>query len=134
LLSLAGKIESLPIAQPQRRFAGGGTAPAANAAQEPIVYAPGEPNLANGKVLYERFCVACHGTEGLGGHGGGAPLGNAAKDEKLIIATATTGKNQNMPPFRGALKPEELRDIAGYISRQLFGSVPVKAAATQGPG
>jgi mono/diheme cytochrome c family protein len=135
LLSLAGKIESLPIALPQRRFAGGGTAPAANAAaQEPIVYAPGEPDLANGKVLYQRFCVACHGAEGLGGHGGGAPLNNVAKDEKLIIATATTGKNQNMPPFRGALKPEELRDIAGYVSRQLFGSSSVKAAATQGPG
>ena len=80
----------------------------------------GEPNLANGKELYGRFCVACHGDEGKGGHGGGASLVEASKDMAVIFSTATNGKNQNMPPFRGALKPEELRDIAGYISKQLL--------------
>jgi hypothetical protein len=25
-----------------------------------------------------------------------------------------------MPPFRGALKPEELRDVAGFIAHDLF--------------
>jgi mono/diheme cytochrome c family protein len=79
----------------------------------------GEPNLANGKDLYERFCVACHGDTGLGGHGGGASLAEASRDMNVIFATATNGKNQDMPPFRGALKPEELRDIAGYISKEL---------------
>jgi hypothetical protein len=39
---------------------------------------------------------------------------------KSIITTASNGKNQNMPPFRGALKPEELRDVAGFISHDLF--------------
>jgi mono/diheme cytochrome c family protein len=37
----------------------------------------------------------------------------------VIFTTAMNGKNQNMPPFKGALKPEELRDIAGYISKEL---------------
>jgi quinohemoprotein ethanol dehydrogenase len=93
-----------------------------------VVYAPGEPDVVKGKDLYERYCVACHGAEGLGGHGGGAPLTNAAKDERIIIATATNGKNQNMPSFRGALKPEELRDIAGYIARSLLpGATATKA-------
>ena len=85
-----------------------------------MVFAPGAPELANGKVLYARFCEACHGEAGLGGHGGGAPLGEAAHDMKVIITTATNGKNQNMPPFRGALKPEELRDVAGFIAHDLF--------------
>jgi mono/diheme cytochrome c family protein len=79
----------------------------------------GEPDLAHGKELFGRFCVACHGETGLGGHGGGASLAAASKDMNVIFTTASNGKNQNMPPFKGALKPEELRDIAGYISKEL---------------
>ena len=127
LFSLKGTIPSLPIETPTRRvaFTAGGLGDTVT----PIVYAPGDPDLANGKLLYGRYCVACHGAEGLGGHGGGASLLDVARDEHAIIATATTGKNQNMPPFRGALKPEELRDIAGYISRQLLPSGKTTAKA-----
>lgn len=90
------------------------------AAGPPVVFAPGKPDLANGKTLYLRFCEACHGEAGLGGHGGGAPLGDAARDVKTVITTATNGKNQKMPSFRDALQPAQLRDIAGYISHDLF--------------
>jgi alcohol dehydrogenase (cytochrome c) len=116
LFSLSGHIESLPIAAPQRRVGGAAAAAPAPA----VVIAPGNPDLANGKVLYGRFCVACHGDTGLGGHGGGASLATASKDPTVIITTASTGKGQNMPPFGGALKPEELRDIAGYVSKELI--------------
>lgn len=112
LFSLNGKLESIPIQPPPPRFGGGGT--------PEVVIAPGEPNLANGKELYGRFCVACHGDQGLGGHGGGASLATASKDMTVIMTTATNGKGTSMPPFRGALKPEELRDIAGYISKELI--------------
>jgi hypothetical protein len=34
---------------------------------------------------------------------------------------ARQGKNNNvMPSFRGTLAPEQLRDVAGYISAELF--------------
>jgi mono/diheme cytochrome c family protein len=74
----------------------------------------------NGKQLYERFCLACHGEKGIGGHGGGASLANVSKDVNALIATALAGKGDNMPPFRGTLKPAEIRDIAAYISEELF--------------
>ncbi len=112
LFSLSGKLESIPIAGPPSRF--GPPVPT------PVVIAQGEPDLAHGKELYGRFCLACHGDQGLGGHGGGASLANVSKDMNVIITTATTGKNTDMPPFRGALKPEEIRDIAGFISRELI--------------
>ena len=112
LFSLDGTIESLPIETPTRRLGA-----ATVVTEENIAFAPGEPNVGDGKLLYGRFCAVCHGTEGLGGHGGGASLANAAKDMRRIISTATTGKGQNMPPFRGALTPEQLRDVAGYINR-----------------
>jgi quinohemoprotein ethanol dehydrogenase len=115
LFSLAGKLESIPINAPGRAIPG-----APPPAAEPTALPEGEPNLAHGKELYGRFCVACHGDEGKGGHGGGASLVEASRDMSVIFTTATNGKNQNMPPFRGALQPEELRDIAGYISKQLL--------------
>jgi mono/diheme cytochrome c family protein len=114
LFSLAGKIESIPISAPAPRMPGQTPPPSAD-----VVMPAGEPNLTNGKDLYGRFCVACHGEEGMGGHGGGAALATAAKDMNVIFTTASNGKNQAMPPFKGALKPEELRDIAGYISKEL---------------
>jgi len=115
LFSLAGKIESIPINSPPPRIPGSAAAP------EPDLSMPaGEPSLANGRDLYQRFCVACHGAEGLGGHGGGVALTEASRDMNVIYTTATNGKNTSMPPFRGALKPGEIRDIAGYISRELI--------------
>lgn len=113
LFSPSGRIPSLPAPLPGA--GGAGTA-------VPVVYAPGKPDLADGRRLYGLYCVACHGATGLGGHGGGAPLASVAGNVRYIIATATLGKNQNMPSFHGALKPEQLRDIAGYISRELFKS------------
>jgi mono/diheme cytochrome c family protein len=130
LFSLTGKIESLPAPPPP--LAGlaavealaNGTVAAGAAPPAPFPPMPaGEPNVAAGKDLYERYCVVCHGDNGLGGHGGGASLQTIAttpNNLSAIYATANTGKNQNMPPFKGALKPEEIRDIAGYISKELI--------------
>ncbi|HVY66262.1 MAG TPA: PQQ-binding-like beta-propeller repeat protein [Gammaproteobacteria bacterium] len=114
LFSLAGKIESIPINAPAPRIPGQTPPPAPD-----LVMPAGEPNVAHGKDLYGRFCVACHGEEGMGGHGGGAALSTAAKDMSVIFTTASTGKNQGMPSFKGALTAEELRDIAGYIAKEL---------------
>jgi mono/diheme cytochrome c family protein len=44
---------------------------------------------------------------------------NASKDAKFIITTATTGRG-DMPSFKGILTPEQFRDVAGYISTDLF--------------
>jgi len=116
LFSLNGKMESLP-APPSTPRPGAAPAPAPG----PVVFAAGAPDLPQGKILYTRFCEACHGEAGLGGHGGGAALGTAAHEVRTIIATATNGQNQNMPAFRGALSPEQLRDVAAFISHELFG-------------
>jgi quinohemoprotein ethanol dehydrogenase len=111
LFSLKGQIESLPAS------AGTAAAPAAGAA---FVMPAGTPDVANGSKLYKQFCMACHGDTGTGGHGGGASLANVAKDIKLLASTANDGR-KTMPAFSGMLKPEQLRDVAGYVSQELFG-------------
>jgi quinohemoprotein ethanol dehydrogenase len=106
LFALDGTLESLPADQ---------AASAASAVELPT----GPANMAKGKLAYQQFCVACHGEKGIGGHGGGASLANVAKDINSIANTAWNGKN-TMPPFRGVINPEQLRDAAHYISSELF--------------
>jgi alcohol dehydrogenase (cytochrome c) len=112
LFSLKGTIDSLPPAA----VAGG---PGSNAAAT-FTLPSGKPDTAAGQTLYRQFCVACHGENGLGGHGGGMSLVDAAKDLQSIAATAHEGR-KTMPPFKGVLSPEQLRDIAGHVSIDLFG-------------
>jgi alcohol dehydrogenase (cytochrome c) len=122
LFSLKGKIEPIPV-QRSGQATNSVVAQLFGIKAEPDGFPPmpgGDANVAAGKELFGRFCVACHGETGLGGHGGGASLDNISKDPGAIYATVNTGRNQNMPPFKGALKPEEIRDIAGYISKSLI--------------
>jgi quinohemoprotein ethanol dehydrogenase len=114
LFSLDGKIESFPVQAAPRSFFDRETT-------EPEVADTREhADPKNGKELYTRFCLACHGNEGKGGHGGGASLAPVGTSPDQIAAIATTGKGDAMPPFRGVLKPAELRDIAAYITEELF--------------
>lgn len=110
LFSTTGTLESLPISvgKPLTLLYGG----------KPITFALGDPDLSNGKKLFNTYCTACHGKTGMGDHGG-ANLQNAAKDARFIAATATTGRG-GMPSFKDALTPEQLRDVAGYITTALF--------------
>ena len=112
LFATNGTLESFPISagKPAALLYGGH--------EEQVTFAPGTADVVNGKSIFHMYCTACHGDTGLGSHGG-ADLTNAAKDPKFIITTATTGRG-DMPSFKSVLKPEQLRDVAGYISTELF--------------
>jgi mono/diheme cytochrome c family protein len=75
-------------------------------------------NVVAGQRLYEQACVFCHGTDGKGDHGG-APL-DGVRDLAATIQTVTAGRN-NMPPFRTAFTPEQIRDVSGYVIEVLAG-------------
>jgi alcohol dehydrogenase (cytochrome c) len=109
LFSLRGTLYSLPSPGAPVSIIGDGA---------PVHVAPGTANVANGKDLFKQFCTACHGDNGLGSHGG-ASLVNASKDIGLVVTTATKGRG-DMPSFKDVLKPEQLRDIGGYITQGLF--------------
>jgi quinohemoprotein ethanol dehydrogenase len=82
------------------------------------------PNAANGKTIYDQTCVLCHGPDGQGGHGAGAPLDRVAS-LAAAIQTIESGRN-NMPPFGGTLTGEQIRDVSAYVVEQL--SSPKSAA------
>jgi quinohemoprotein ethanol dehydrogenase len=74
-------------------------------------------NLTAGQQLYEQACVICHGADGNGGHGGGAPL-VGVKDLRTVIQTVTAGRS-DMPPFRTSFTPEQIRDVSAYVVETL---------------
>jgi mono/diheme cytochrome c family protein len=110
MFSLDGKIPSLPSAAATRGGGPGGGK--AQAAGPPVTTRP--PNPDNGAKIYKAACVPCHGATGEGGEGGGAPLVNGLNREG-ILSTTTTGKN-NMPSFTSSYSPDELNDVATYIT------------------
>ena len=79
--------------------------------------ATGAADVANGELLYEETCVICHGVDGKGGHGGGAPL-DALADIAATLTVIAAGRN-NMPPFGQTLTAEQIRDIGTYVVEEL---------------
>jgi mono/diheme cytochrome c family protein len=71
----------------------------------------------NGKLVYEQTCVICHGPDGLGGHGGGAPLDRVASMAAAMQALEA-GRN-TMPSFAGVLTPAQIRDVSAYVVERL---------------
>lgn len=76
--------------------------------------AEGEADLAAGQRVFETACLACHGKNGKGGHGGGADL-SASSDFDSAVSIIAQGKN-NMPAMAAVLTSEQLRDVTGYVS------------------
>lgn len=112
LFSLGGTMEPVdPRAQAAAQQA------ALSAAPVPAPDPDYQADLARGDALYRDGCLPCHGYDGEGGEGGGAPL-TAGLDLAAIMATTTTGRN-NMPSFAGIYSPQQLQDIATHITQNL---------------
>ena len=81
-------------------------------------------NLAEGQRLFAQACVVCHGEDGKGGHGGGAPL-DGLKDLAATVQTVTTGRN-TMPPFSASFTSEQIRDVSAFVVEVLAAGRPVR--------
>ena len=89
-----------------------------NGDQRVVVHAGGGVfagvDVEHGKRLYAEACIACHGEQGDGGHGGGPTLVSGLAPE-TILAVAQGGRN-TMPAFGRAYSEADLRDVAVYIT------------------
>ncbi len=106
-------------------FALDGTLPPAKEhdAQPAQVVAAPAPATANalgssGADIYRQACLPCHGPDGKGGHGGGAPL-EKAKDLASVVLTIREGR-KNMPPFGAALTAEQIQAVGAFVVEGRF--------------
>jgi alcohol dehydrogenase (cytochrome c) len=109
---LLGIDGTLPAAAPRDS-----EIPATTAVPAPAPRAAGAPSI-DGAQVFREACVACHGEDGRGGHGGGAPL-DMVTDLALVVGTVRDGRS-SMPPFGGALSPSQIEAVAHYVVNELF--------------
>ena len=69
--------------------------------------------LAKGKEVYGKLCVACHGSDGNMSLNGAKKFAESTltKDERILVIT--NGRNM-MTPFKGILSEEEIKAVAAY--------------------
>jgi len=87
---------------------------------------PGDPEA--GKAVYMRICVACHQPDGSGMNGMLAAnfvtdKTRLAKSNELLLTSIREGvtkDNKVMPPQKGILSDQEMKDALSYI-RKTFG-------------
>jgi alcohol dehydrogenase (cytochrome c) len=79
----------------------------------PALRRVGPADLAQGERIFQQTCQPCHGADGQGGHGGGAPL-NKLIDLVAVRRAVTDGKN-TMPSFNNALTAQQIMDVSSYV-------------------
>jgi mono/diheme cytochrome c family protein len=123
LFGLDGTLPPADAGVPVNRLAAATPAAAAPAVAPPVgappIAAPtaAAADVANGRRVYEETCVICHGEDGLGGHGGGAPLDNVP-NAAFVVDIVTAGRN-NMPALATLLTPVQITDVAAYVADHL---------------
>jgi quinohemoprotein ethanol dehydrogenase len=115
LFALDGTLPPAAPGTPVNRFT---AAPPADVVPRPAAVT-GTTDIVRGKQLYDQACALCHGADGRGGHGVGAPLVTLT-DLDATIRTVTAGKN-GMPPFSSSFTPEQIRDVSAYVVNELAG-------------
>lgn len=88
---------------------------------------PGDP--VAGEAVYKKICTACHQADGSGMNGMLAAnfvtdKSRLAKSNEELLASIRNGKTVDgkvMPPQKGILSEQEMKDALSYI-RKKFGS------------
>jgi alcohol dehydrogenase (cytochrome c) len=111
LFGLDGKLPPAKARDSEAPPAVTATAPATTASTA-------NTSKVSGAEIFQQACVPCHGPDGKGGHGGGAPL-NKVTDLAAVERTITEGR-KTMPPFGGALTAEQIQAVSRYIVGDLF--------------
>jgi mono/diheme cytochrome c family protein len=85
-----------------------------------LSFQPAQAANPDGERLYSDYCSSCHGEELRNTSGGVTYDLRRMKpgDHERFINAVLNGKNQ-MPPWRGALEPEQIEAIWKYVRATL---------------
>jgi mono/diheme cytochrome c family protein len=74
---------------------------------------PNPTDIDQGKEIYKRFCVACHGEKGDLALNGAKKFPESILTVEERVLVITNGRNL-MTPFKGILNEEEIEAVAAY--------------------
>jgi len=80
-------------------------------------------DVTAGKAIFEQRCAICHYSDstakkmgaGLKGLFARGKFSNGAKVDDAAVSAWIEKGGKDMPGFRGALKPEQIRDLVAYL-------------------
>jgi cytochrome c oxidase cbb3-type subunit 3 len=89
-----------------------------------VVLVTDADKLADGKVIYEKNCVACHAVNGGGGVGPNFTddywiHGNSINEVFKVVKYGVPEKG--MIPWEAQLNPEQMQNVASYILNEFAG-------------
>jgi mono/diheme cytochrome c family protein len=70
-------------------------------------------NIEDGKEVYKKYCVACHGENGEKALNGAVKFPESKLSAKERVLVITNGRNM-MTPFKGILSEDEIKAVADY--------------------
>jgi alcohol dehydrogenase (cytochrome c) len=83
--------------------------------------AGGAPNAEAGKEVFAENCSTCHGATGHGGNGGPDLRTMPLAKEQAGAEKQVTDGGGGMPPFKGVLSEEEIKNVAAYVVEDIVG-------------
>jgi mono/diheme cytochrome c family protein len=76
----------------------------------------GKGNSAAGKTVFTSNCSACHTLADANAKGTVGPNLDQLKPSEAIVAAQVTNGGAVMPAFKGKLTPQQIQDVAAYVS------------------
>lgn len=73
---------------------------------------------ADGKQIFTANCASCHTLGDAGATGTVGPNLDQLKPNKSLVERTVTNGRGAMPPFEGALKDDEIKAVAEYVSEK----------------
>jgi quinohemoprotein ethanol dehydrogenase len=90
-------------------------------AEEGGAGAAGAPDAEAGKEVFAEECSVCHGATGHGGNGGPDLTTMPKAKEQAGAEEQVTNGGGGMPPFKGVLSEEEIKNVAAYVVEDIVG-------------
>jgi mono/diheme cytochrome c family protein len=75
--------------------------------------APEEADVPEGKEVFEKYCVPCHGNNGDLAVNGAKKFSESTLNEKERVLVITNGRNM-MTPYKGIINEKEIKAVAAY--------------------
>ncbi len=75
-----------------------------------------ETGHVSGELVFQRYCVSCHGMGGQLKAGGKIQLQHTKMTDSLLRQTILYGKNNAMPAYKKMLSDEETTAVINYIN------------------